>query len=81
MIIKAIDAESLHLILPFKVSQLAILYANKFGVSTTEAVRQIYKSNTYKQLEAEETKLWHLGPVGLLDTIVAEKEGKAFGPL
>lgn len=74
MNIKAIDASTLHLIIPFKVSQLALLYADKYNVSTTEAVKEIYRSKMYENLENESTKLWHLGPVGLLDTIVAEKE-------
>jgi hypothetical protein len=72
MNVKAIDATTLHLILPFKVSQLALLFAKKHGISTTEAVKQIYRSKTYRNLEIESTKLWHLGPVGLLDTIEAE---------
>lgn len=64
-----INQENLYLILPFKVSQLAILYARKFNVSLLEAIRAIYRSRTYRQLEQESTKLWHLGPVGLLEYI------------
>ncbi len=52
-----------------KVSQLAILYARKFNVTIIDAIRAIYKSNTYKELEDEETKLWHYGPVALLEYI------------
>lgn len=44
-----------------------MLYAKKFGVSIKDAVIAIYKSNTYKELEKEETKLWHLGPVALFE--------------
>ena len=50
-------------------SQLAILYARKFNVTIIDAIRAIYKSNTYKELEDEETKLWHYGPVALLEYI------------
>ena len=62
-----INSENLYLILPFKVSQLAMLYARKFNVTLLEALRKIYSSRTYKDLEREETKLWHLGPVALLE--------------
>lgn len=65
----AITPEKLYLILPYKVSQLAMLYARKFNVSIIDAIRSIYRSNTYKELEREETKLWHLGPVALLEYI------------
>lgn len=50
-------------------SQLAVLYSKKFGVSTKKALETIYNSNTYRQLENESTKLWHLGPVALLEHI------------
>ncbi|MDE6207250.1 MAG: hypothetical protein K2M55_05535 [Muribaculaceae bacterium] len=67
--INAITQETLYLILPSKVSQLAVLYAKKFGVTAMEALRTIYCSNTYRALEDESTKLWHLGPVALLEYI------------
>jgi len=64
---KPIDPENLYLILPFKVTQMAILYAKKFNVKILDAIKTIYQSNTYRELEREETKLWHLGPVALLE--------------
>ena len=67
--INAVTPETLYLILPYKVSQLAVLYAKKFGITTKEALKAIYRSNTYRQLENESTKLWHLGPVALLEYI------------
>lgn len=63
----AITSDTLYLILPFKVSQLSLLLADKLGISKLDAIRTIYRSKTYRDLEREETKLWHLGPVGLLD--------------
>lgn len=65
--IQPIDSDNLYLILPFKVTQMALLYAKKFNVKILEAIKIIYKSNTYRDLEREETKLWHLGPVALLE--------------
>lgn len=67
--IQTVTKDNLYLILPFKVSQLALLYAKKFHISTTEALKRIYMSNTYQLLEREETKLWHYGPVALLEYI------------
>ena len=67
--INAITPDTLYLILPYKVSQLAVLYAKKHGISAIEALKRIYRSNTYKSLEDESTKLWQLGPVALLEHI------------
>lgn len=64
---KPITSDNLYLILPGKVTQMALLYAQKFNVKIIDAIRTIYKSNTYKELEREETKLWHLGPVALME--------------
>ncbi len=44
---------------------MAAMYAADFGVSIIEAIKQIYASNTYRELEQEESKLWHYGPVAL----------------
>lgn len=44
-----------------------MLYAIKFNTPILDAIQKIYRSNTYKELEREETKLWHLGPVALLE--------------
>ena len=70
--INAITPDKLYLILPYKVSQLAVLYAKKFGVSTKDALKAIYLSKTYRDLEEESTKLWTLGPVALLETICTQ---------
>lgn len=67
--INAITPERLYLILPHKVSQLAVLYAKKFHTTPRQALVDIYNSCTYRELEREETKLWHLGPVALLEHI------------
>ena len=72
MSINAVNEKTLYLILPFKVSQLSLLYSKKHGVSATDAVKTIYKSNTYKLLENERTKLWHYGPVALLQCLEEE---------
>lgn len=63
----SITSDTLYLILPGKVSQLSMLIAKKFGMPILDAIRIVYKSNTYRDLSREETKLWHLGPVGLFE--------------
>jgi hypothetical protein len=70
--INPITAETLYLILPFKVSQLAVLFSDKHNVSTNKALKIIYNSETYKKLEREATKYWHFGPVALLETLEEE---------
>lgn len=70
---KPIDSDNLYLILPFKVTQMAILYAKKFNVKIIDAIITIYNSKTYSELEREETKLWHLGPVALMEYLEKNK--------
>lgn len=60
-----ITSQNLYLLLPGKVSKMAVMYAEDFGLSITEALNRIYQSSTYRQLDDEETKLWHYGPVAL----------------
>ena len=40
------------------------------GISISEAIKAIYASDTYRRLETESTKLWHLGPVALYEDIM-----------
>lgn len=73
MINVEINDSNLHLLLPGKISRMAVRYAKEFGVSLTDAIRYIYQSATYSELEREETKLWHLGPVALYDYLLEHK--------
>ncbi|MBD5216243.1 MAG: hypothetical protein HDS78_07000 [Bacteroidales bacterium] len=67
---RRITQNNLHLILPGKVSKMAVMYAENFGVSVVEALRRIYASATYRELENEESKLWHYGPVALYQMLL-----------
>lgn len=67
---RQITQANLYLILPIKVSKMAAMYAADFGVSILEAMRRIYKSATYRELENEDSKLWHYGPVALYQTFL-----------
>jgi len=60
-----INQNNLYLLLPSKVAWLADMLSEDRDISVVEAVRQIYLSDTYKRLEDESTKMWHLGPVAL----------------
>lgn len=62
---RKITSQNLYLLLPGKVSRMAVMYASDFGLPITEALNRIYRSETYRQLEDEETKLWHYGPIAL----------------
>lgn len=62
---REITQQNLYLLLPGKVSKMAEMYAEDFNVPITDALQQIYQSETYKELEQEQSKLWHYGPVAL----------------
>ena len=56
---REITNQNLHLLFPAKVSLFAKIYAAEKGGTLLDALRAFYKSDTYKELEQEETKLWH----------------------
>ena len=60
-----VTQSNLYLLLPSKVSWLADILCAEKHISVIEAMRQIYTSDMYKQLEQESTKRWHEGPVSL----------------
>ena len=60
-----VTQNNLHLLLPSKVSWLADMLCAEMHISVIEAMRQIYSSDMYKQLEQESTKRWHEGPGAL----------------
>lgn len=62
-----INNSNVHLLLPGKVAAVSAIYADCHGCSIFEAMKEFYKSEVYKQLEHEETKLWHLGAVALYE--------------
>lgn len=74
-----ITQDNLHLLLPSKVSRMACLLAEDKGLTIVEAIQLIYASQTYKRLEREETKLWHLGPVALYEELLDELEKTGAG--
>lgn len=67
-----ITQKNLYLILPAKVSRMAEMLSEDNGIDIVEAVKEVYCSDTYKSLEKERTKQWHLGPVALYEEMVEQ---------
>lgn len=66
-----INQDNLYLLLPSKVAWLTDMLTEDKGISIVDAVKEIYSSDTYRQLENEATKMWHLGPVALYEGMTA----------
>ena len=60
-----VSQNNLYLFLPSKICWLANMLADDKGISIMDAVKEIYLSDTYRRLEDEKTKMWHLGPVAI----------------
>ena len=60
-----ITQQNLYLILAGKAAAVAAFIAEEEHISPLEALTKFYASETYRRLEREETKYWHLGPVAL----------------
>ena len=65
MMIGEITQQNLYLLLPSKVSRMAGFVQEHNNVSLVDAIKAVYLSDTYKHMEQEDTKLWHLGPADL----------------
>ncbi len=65
MITGEINQSNLYLLLPSKVSHLSSMIQKHKNISMIDAIKEIYLSDTYRELEKESTKMWHLGPVAL----------------
>ena len=66
---RSINQSNLYLLLPSKICWMTDMLTDEKGISIAEAIKEIYSSNIYKLLETEETKLWHWGPVALLEAM------------
>lgn len=61
--------DNLYLLLPGKVLAVAEMYARHHDVSVLDAMRKVYASGMYRELEQESTKRWYEGPVSLYQTL------------
>lgn len=73
MITGEINQNNLYLLLPSKVCRIANILQEEQKINLIDAIRAIYSSETYKQLEKESTKMWHLGPVDLHNDMIIEE--------
>lgn len=67
-----ITQENLYLLIPIKIGWLAPWLSKEKGISLTDAINRIYRSELYKKLSTESTKYWHLGPVDLYEELKKE---------
>lgn len=60
-----INQDNVHLLLPGKMSWMTQMHMNDHNSSVVEALHALYQSPLYSNLEREDTKFWHYGPVAL----------------
>jgi hypothetical protein len=65
----SINQDNLYLLFPSKVSWLICFLAEDENVSIVETVKKVYASEFYREMEEEQTKKWHLGPVSLYEEL------------
>lgn len=68
-----ITQSNLYLILAGKVAAVAAFIANDEHLSPIDALSKFYSSKTYRNLEQEDTKYWHYGPVALYQDYQSSK--------
>ena len=73
--IPEITDKNMFLLLPGKVSAVVGRYVDENNVNLFDGLRKFYNSTTYKNLEREQTKMWHLGPVAIYQ-MFADELGK-----
>ncbi|MBO7571353.1 MAG: hypothetical protein J6T48_04275 [Bacteroidales bacterium] len=66
-----VTQENLYLFLPSKISRIAEIMSKEKHIEISDAINEIYASDTYRRLETEKTKLWQLGPVALYEDLSA----------
>lgn len=64
----------IKVMLEFIVPRLIRMLVENHSLTENEALTQLYSSELYRQLEREETKLWHLSVPTLYELWVEEKE-------
>ena len=67
-----VTQHNLHLLLPSKVSRMAVMLVEDEDVSMVDAMIRLYSSRVYARLEDESTKAWNLGPVALYEEFQEE---------
>ena len=62
-------AATMQMIVPLVVEQMV----QEFGMTVDDALRALYTSQLYSDLERESTKVWHLSPLTLANLWYEEK--------
>lgn len=55
------------------VPQVIAKMHEEYGVELSDALKELYESRLYHDLERESSKLWHLSPLALADLWYQEK--------
>ena len=69
-----INQQNLRLLIPGKAAGVAGLISKNTGMPLKEALLLFYRSSLYKQLEREETKVWHYSPLTIYHIWNTEQE-------
>ena len=64
-------------IMPFKLQQLVSLIMEKKQLCVEDAFYYLYTSDCYQLLLQEDTKLWYMSALGILELLEEEKKGGA----
>lgn len=73
-----VNQKNLYLLLPGKITRVVELISKKTQADPVEILRKFYQSRCYKELESEETKYWHLGPVAISQDFLEEMNSSDF---
>jgi len=60
---------TMQLIVPQVIERMV----KEYGMDAEDAMRQLYESQLYADLERESSKLWHLSPLALAELWYCEK--------
>ena len=67
------DQETLHLIIPSKISRMVELISQKTGEDAIELTKKFYGSKTYEELSDESSKYWWFSPAELGEIFQRER--------
>ncbi|MGL4484953.1 MAG: hypothetical protein ACRCUS_08385 [Anaerovoracaceae bacterium] len=73
MKIPKITDENVYIFLPLKVIEVAEMAAKDRKTSSLDEMLKFYKSDTYRKLEQEKTKLWWESPLSIYERYRQEK--------
>lgn len=72
MMKETFDQETLHLIIPSKISRVVELLSQKTGEDSLELMKKFYSSKTYAELSVETSKYWWFSPAELCELFQRE---------